>query len=558
MLSLISFLIADLSYGQTTVNIKPVAGVGYAVDWVRISYRDVNGRTQTVRHESNIPLGQEANLTVPANATNIRMTAKQLGSIGSSRIFNNYPLASNRRYCFELTGALYNPRHRAVDCGWWRPRGRIVVFDDRDETNIPLDGVKIVVKDERGRTLWGSFTNRDGRFTMPREVRGKVKYQVLFEDREGMKVVHLANQHAESVTFQPTTRALSHEFTTSNRKHWYRATVYNAGRYYKRYAAQDNLPYKRDVRISVLDINGRAYAPATGVQDIVLYGKNKNSYENFSTTMHELAHITHSRIDRGEYTAFALARTANRKWESAHGESFACGPEAIYTNRRYHTSRSELLAHQNRDLSNFTYAHWGSGEYLYIAPLVVDLMDNCNQRNRNCYSGSSRRNNELPVDRVSGYTLRQIAYALRGAGNMDEWKTNLARISNPTNRYLDEYFNQYYEERSTRTGSNTIISIKPVAGVGYAVDWIKVYYEDEHGNDQKIEYHNNVPLGEEALITVPSGADNIRIYAKPVWSLSRTRIFSNYRLAAGQRHCFHLTGTVNSPRYRRVNCETSI
>lgn len=59
MLSLISFLIADLSYGQTTVNIKPVAGVGYAVDWVRISYRDVNGRTQTVRHESNIPLGQE-------------------------------------------------------------------------------------------------------------------------------------------------------------------------------------------------------------------------------------------------------------------------------------------------------------------------------------------------------------------------------------------------------------------------------------------------------------------------------------------------------------------
>lgn len=172
-------------------------------------------------------------------------------------------------------------------------------------------------------------------------------------------------------------------------------------------------------------------------------------------------------------------------------------------------------------------------------------MDNHNQRDKN---------NEYPIDRVSGYNLQQIASALRGAHNLDDWKNNLKLVNNPTNVHLDEYFNQYFEDRHIKTTSNTIIKIKAVKGIWYAVDCVAVNYIDKDGKNRQIRRNENIPLGQEATITVPDGATNIRIEAKPLASLRSTRIFNNLSLTSGNNHCFHLKGAVNRPRCERISC----
>ena len=127
-------------------------------------------------------------------------------------------------------------------------------------------------------------------------------------------------------------------------------------------------------------------------------------------------------------------------------------------------------------------------------------------------------------------------------------------MANPTSVYLDEYFDQYFEDRPTAGGGNTVIRVKAVAGIGYAVDWVEVTYTDGRGTRQSIRRDRNIPLGQEATITVPGGATDIRLQAKPLASLRRTRIFDNLSLSGGQNHWFHLTGRVNRPRYSRVDC----
>jgi hypothetical protein len=231
---------------------------------------------------------------------------------------------------------------------------------------------------------------------------------------------------------------------------------------------------------------------------------------------------------------------------AAYGESWACGPEAFFTVRRYNPTGNQLGSYQTLRLSDFRYARRSiHGDHLYIEPIVIDLMDNYNQRSAS---------NEYPIDRVSGYTLHQIAYALQNAHNLDDWKNNLMRISNPTNVYLNEYFNQYFEERAASSPGNTIISIKAVAGIWYSVDWVEVNYLEANGTARQIRREADIPLCQEARITVPTGSTNIRLEAKPRGSAGSTRIFHNLALTSGHNHCFHLTGSVNNPHYERVNC----
>lgn len=537
---------------ETQVQVKAVAGIGYAVDWVEITYRDAEGRPQRLRRDQNIALGQEANFTIPDGATDIRIEAKPLASLRRTRIFNNLSLASNREHCFELRGTVNRPTYTSVNCGWV-PAGRIMVQDNVLNTNVGLKRIKVEVKNRLGTaTIGTTYTDEQGRFRLSQTVRGPVRYKVVFEDRAGLRVKWGANSHPESIRFDATERPLNHVIRRTNRHDWYWATIYNACQFYKEYAARDRIPFKANAQVCGYYETGISRTLMTGIQDVVLRLYERNSEEVFRTTMHELSHVTHATVDRAAYASFVGSWGLANSLRAAYGESWACGPEAIYTNRRYHPSRNELTAYQNLRLADFTYARRSvHGEHLYIEPIVIDLMDRINQRSR---SSGGVPGAELPIDRVSGYTLRQIAYALRGAHDLDDWKNNLRRVNNPTNAHLDEYFNQYFEERPAATPTNTIIKVKAVAGIGYAVDWLEVNYVDSGGTSRRIRREQNIALGQEATITVPDGATNIRLEGKPLASLRRTRIFDNLALSSGTSHCFHLTGTVNRPRYRRVGC----
>lgn len=537
------------SYAQPTqIKIEAVSGIGYAVDWVNINYRDSSGVNRQIRREENISLGQEVNFSVPDGATNIVLDAKPLASLRRTRIFNNLRLESGREHCFELRGSVNRPSYTSINCGWV-PRGRISVSDNHLNRNIGLKRVKVEVKNKLGTSTIGTtYTDNDGRFRLPISVSGEVKYRVIFQDSAGLKVKFGANSHSQSIRFRAMEGPLNHIFRERDRNNWYWATIYNACQFYKDFARDDGIPMKSDVQVCGFYETGISRTLMTGIQDIVFRLYNRNSREIFNIVMHEMAHVTHASVDRGGYASFAGSWLLVNSLRAAFGESWACGPQAIYTSRRYNPAADELNHHQSDRLADYTYAHRRTrGDHLYIRPIVVDLMDNYNQHNASV---------EFPVDNVSGYNLQQIAFSLRDAHDLDDWKNNLKRVNNPTNGHLDEYFNQYFEDRPISTLTNTIINIKAVSGIGYAVDWVEVNYIDASGTSRRIRRENNIALGQEATITVPDGATNIRIEAKPLASLRRTRIFNNLNLANGRNHCFHLRGSVNRPRYERVRCGT--
>ena len=100
----------------------------------------------------------------------------------------------------------------------------------------------------------------------------------------------------------------------------------------------------------------------------------------------------------------------------------------------------------------------------------------------------------------------------------------------------------------------TSIRISAPLGIGYSVDWVTINYRDAGGHNQQIRRESNIDLGETADFTVPDGATNIVLEAKPLLSLPDTRIFNGLSLASGSDHCFELSGLVNRPRYTRVAC----
>ena len=536
---------------ETRVEIRAVAGIGYSVDWVSIDYRDAAGQSQRIRRDQDIPLGQEASFTIPDGATNILLEAKPRASLRSTRIFNNLNLESERGHCFELRGTVNHPTYTRVNCGWV-PSGRISVFDTELHQAVGLKRVMVEVHNRAGTSTIGTaYTDDSGAFRLSRSVSGPVRYKVVFQDRAGLRVKYGANSHPQSVTFSAMERRLNHVFQRTDRQNWYWASIYNACQFYKDYAAQDGLPFKRDAQICGYYETGISRTLMTGIQDVVFRLYNDDSGDLFSTVMHELSHVTHATVDRAGYASFVGSWGLVNSLRAAYGESWACGPQAIYWSRRYDPG-NELAHYQREPLADYTYRPWTvNGEHLYIHPIVVDLMDRINQRLR---TSGGPPGSELPIDRVSGYTLQHIATALRGAHDLDDWKNNLKRVSNPTSVYLDEYFDQYFEDRPVAGGGNTIIRLKAVTGIGYAVDWVEVTYDDATGTSRSIRRDRNIALGQEATITVPGGATNIRIEAKPLASLGRTRIFDNLNLTSGQSHCFHLTGTVNRPRYSRVDC----
>jgi len=73
----------------------------------------------------------------------------------------------------------------------------------------------------------------------------------------------------------------------------------------------------------------------------------------------------------------------------------------------------------------------------YYTSAGYDLIDTINQRNLNGIL--------YPVDRVSGYTIKQIENSLKNTNSWGEWKEHIKQQnpSNPTNQYIDELFNNW-------------------------------------------------------------------------------------------------------------------
>ena len=161
----------------------------------------------------------------------------------------------------------------------------------------------------------------------------------------------------------------------------------------------------------------------------------------YATTVHELTHSGHRKMDPGMFSIFHLGNKERLLMQ----ESWAEGVETIVTNDRYNNmfasngygayrstnSWDQVVAlrgwngwRQNRSALQMN-------EY---TPLVIDLVDDLNQNTLNNF-------NTLPVDRVTGYNLGEIKSALNDARTLEEWKNRLLNnFNNNTGPFIDDIF----------------------------------------------------------------------------------------------------------------------
>ena len=126
-------------------------------------------------------------------------------------------------------------------------------------------------------------------------------------------------------------------------------------------------------------------------------------------------------------------------------ESWAEGVETVVTNDRYLSLNSNYRATGsirsyaslnlfNSYRQNNIIKHASNYEY---TPIVIDLVDDFNQRNH-------FNNQSLPIDRVRGYTLKQIQTSLNNSRGPHTWKERLkSQHNNSTKGYIDELFGVY-------------------------------------------------------------------------------------------------------------------
>ena len=78
--------------------------------------------------------------------------------------------------------------------------------------------------------------------------------------------------------------------------------------------------------------------------------------------------------------------------------------------------------------------------YSTYTPIVVDLIDEENQRNTRGHNGSA----DWPIDRVNGYTISQIETSFKKSKTWTEWRTNLFNDhTNSTENSLQELFDNW-------------------------------------------------------------------------------------------------------------------
>ena len=196
------------------------------------------------------------------------------------------------------------------------------------------------------------------------------------------------------------------------------------------------------------------YARTGGIfPSIYIREWNKSADVVYAVTTHELAHYAHWDMDRGAFRKLArdayninLNRQGRQKDSEAVIESWATGVEWQFAMARYRDRFGDSDYRYENNMQRKKIAPFGTGDYhLVYTSIVVDMIDNCSQRdpcNPFRTTGNAR---QFPQDRVSGYTIRQIEQGLRGARSWNAWRDNMrTRHNNRTENRINELFANWY------------------------------------------------------------------------------------------------------------------
>jgi len=354
------------------------------------------------------------------NATNTR-SANGISSFDYSLI---------EQKAFAVSNVEYDKPSPNLRASKWRPSGQIKVFDRSLNDTVGVPGIEIITRN------WFNVsrvhTNKNGYFTSGeysgKDVSFKIRWQYAnnrFDIRCGGLGQAFTDGPNKSTTWNKTLEG--------ENAFW--AIIFRAGWYYinNDFGFGDK-PFSR---VSVqARYDGKARKGIVGLyngfsENLNIWGKdyygNKLSdYRIFSTSVHEFAHAHHDEIFGGIFAYMYL------KEEGRLAESWADGVQYFISSLVYSVDNvgREIEYDRKQKESYWQNKDW-SGENAYMeryTPLIIDLVDDYDQ-------------DEI-IDKVSGYTLKQIADILaksdcRTFGKLKEY---LKQLDNPTKEYLDILF----------------------------------------------------------------------------------------------------------------------
>jgi len=338
-----------------------------------------------------------------------------------------------------------NGRRRRWTCeGWLTFEDDVLNDGDRVQ---PLMGVWVKARKWGFLVIAKGHTNRDGYYYAGRPRTRFVKYAVHFQHKDLRYKVMAENRfiQAKHRDFRRyRRRGFNHHFTTNRRSHFY-AMICNATYdYITRAVSQHGLfspqrPFNRNIELVakywqntssrfIGDIGVLPYIRITRIRN----GSYRGSDGIYATTTHELTHAGHYEEDQGFFFNFH----GDRKQRVVMRESWAEAVEAFLTNERYFgitpTYRPSNAALPIDILWNDVRQRLIVGALNQNSPFVTDLMDTRNQ---------FIESPNFPVDRVSGYTLRQLQETLNHSRSLNDWRSKLInRYNNPTEIFIDDAF----------------------------------------------------------------------------------------------------------------------
>ncbi len=173
----------------------------------------------------------------------------------------------------------------------------------------------------------------------------------------------------------------------------------------------------------------------------------EESQQVFGTTIHELAHAAHWNMDRNAYNNLIWdGYISDEVFNNAHPgdvrtlETWATTVEILFALNRY----KDMFSQPNYEYNEGNFQRRtinGCGSCDFYTSAGYDMIDNINQRTHPDFGNGSVL---FRVDRVSGYTVKQLEDGLRGAKSWTEWRNNIkARHNNTTENFVDELFNNW-------------------------------------------------------------------------------------------------------------------
>ncbi|MEC7772554.1 MAG: hypothetical protein VX798_15325 [Bacteroidota bacterium] len=342
----------------------------------------------------------------------------------------------------------------------WNPSGRITVQEDAVNKMVGVVGAEGKVRKWGLLVIRRARTDHNGKFKTRSTRTKRVKYAVHFNSNRRFRVmagsIFVRAKHRGTSKYK---RRPWNQHFSYGRSQFY-ALVHNAAYdFYDRAVGKFGLhhPNQSWLRISAkydqeagdhLDINPGGKFTLLPYAEIRLgrleNGRAMASDQIYGLVTHEITHASHYRMDRG---FFINIRAAGCTLQTM-AESWAEGVETIVTNQRYKELNSKYVGSNNisdfsTDINKRLYnsyrqekpiKHRSNYEY---TPIVIDLVDDYNQKYK-------LNNSSLPIDRVNGYTLKQIQTSLNNARGPHGWKERLkSQHSNSTEKFIDELFGVY-------------------------------------------------------------------------------------------------------------------